>query len=146
MTLLALWVSRYWSFGLMGRESNLPSVHAGSLLIWFTDDPAAFDGFGWHAVPMARVDGSKNWQVFSAWPTYLDHVASNNGKRYRQLSVPLWMPAALLAAAGVLLVRRDLKPFPPGRCAACGYNLRGSPSIQCPECGTVRRHPPTEPV
>jgi predicted RNA-binding Zn-ribbon protein involved in translation (DUF1610 family) len=28
-----------------------------------------------------------------------------------------------------------------GLCHACGYNLKGVPSYQCPECGIVRLHP-----
>ena len=33
--------------------------------------------------------------------------------------------------------RRELA----GLCHACGYNLKGVPSYQCPECGIVRLHP-----
>jgi hypothetical protein len=28
------------------------------------------------------------------------------------------------------------RPFPPGRCRKCGYNLTGNVSGRCPECGT----------
>jgi predicted RNA-binding Zn-ribbon protein involved in translation (DUF1610 family) len=28
-----------------------------------------------------------------------------------------------------------------GLCHACGYNLKGVESYQCPECGTVRMYP-----
>ena len=28
-----------------------------------------------------------------------------------------------------------------GLCHACGYNLKGVPSYQCPECGIVRLRP-----
>lgn len=43
----------------------------------------------------------------------------------------LWLPDA------VRIVRRRLNPIPVGCCQSCGYDLRGSPSAVCSECGTI---------
>jgi hypothetical protein len=55
------------------------------------------------------------------------------------LRVPMWCPVmlfALLAASCFRIARMSRRP---GCCAACGYDLRGTPSGWiCPECGTAR--------
>ena len=48
---------------------------------------------------------------------------------------PLWIPLAVLAGSTVL-VWRSTKPWRPECCDGCGYDLSGSTSGICPECGT----------
>ena len=43
-----------------------------------------------------------------------------------------WLGAALLARCLGARIRR---PFPPGYCGHCGYDLRGQVEMRCPECG-----------
>ena len=64
-------------------------------------------------------------------------------KTIRILSTPIWFVVLATAALPTLWVgqcvatRRRLRSWRArGLCAACGYDLRGSPS-QCPECGAV---------
>ena len=45
------------------------------------------------------------------------------------------LPCGLLCAA-VWLRGRYQPIYPPGRCAVCGYDLRGLDRARCPECGT----------
>jgi hypothetical protein len=52
--------------------------------------------------------------------------------------VSLWLPTCVFAAwptvqFALFVLRRRTKP---GRCLACGYDLRASPE-RCPECGTL---------
>jgi hypothetical protein len=55
----------------------------------------------------------------------------------RVIHVPL-IPWVLLlgAGAGVLWWRLPSR-YPRGHCAACGYDLSGSPGGKCPECGNM---------
>jgi hypothetical protein len=45
------------------------------------------------------------------------------------------LPCGMLCAA-VWLRGRYQPIYPPGQCAACGYDLRGLDRARCPECGT----------
>jgi hypothetical protein len=52
--------------------------------------------------------------------------------------VPYWFLALLTAspAAAWAWAWRRSSRAPPGRCLACGYDLRATPG-RCPECGAV---------
>lgn len=55
-----------------------------------------------------------------------------------QLTLPLWIPALILAVPTAWLWLQDHQRSRPGRCPTCGYDLRGlSNSAVCPECGTA---------
>ena len=45
-----------------------------------------------------------------------------------------------LLVRGALLIEHCLRGVR-GRCAACGYNLKGITGPECPECGTAIRRP-----
>jgi hypothetical protein len=49
--------------------------------------------------------------------------------------VPLWALFIIGLVPTLWLMWRDL-PYPPGHCQACRYDLRGSRTHRCPECGT----------
>jgi len=51
----------------------------------------------------------------------------------RRACIPLWVPLVPTLALSGLLGRRGAS-FP-GACRACGYDLKGTASGRCPECG-----------
>jgi hypothetical protein len=48
--------------------------------------------------------------------------------------VSFWLIVSVALVVTALLWWLD-RPFPRGMCQRCGYDLRGTPSDQCPECG-----------
>ena len=56
------------------------------------------------------------------------------GRVWGGVLIPLWMPFLVFALPSVIGWWRTRKP-PSGHCAKCGYDLRGSPGLRCPECG-----------
>jgi hypothetical protein len=71
---------------------------------------------------------------------YEDRRARPGGSSLDQwwLSVPYWMPLAIMAMPGLWYSYRRLRQrrLKPGFCPSCGYDLRASPD-RCPECGIV---------
>ena len=59
-----------------------------------------------------------------------------NGFAMYELGMPTSLVSVVLLWPFVLLIPRR---WPVGRCAACGYDLRGNASGVCPECGTAVR-------
>ena len=74
---------------------------------------------------------------FGAPPTFtwspLMSISSYGFHDY--LIIPLWIPFTIIAIPTAFLWRRD-RPYKPGHCEKCGYNLTGNVSGTCPECGT----------
>jgi hypothetical protein len=59
------------------------------------------------------------------------------GQNVRALTLPLWIPAAACSTLALVLWWRR-RPFGPGRCAGCGYDVAGLDARSpCPECGRV---------
>ena len=91
--------------------------------------------FGYHnAVDDFRWDVQRNVQtgLFFWWFDYQPGTLT----RGSCFSTPLWLPLAVIGVPTILAWRRD-RPFPPGHCQRCGYDLTGNVSGRCPECGTL---------
>jgi hypothetical protein len=66
-------------------------------------------------------------------------VLSSNTVRWRVLVVPYWALSSLFLVPPILRVLSLLRhrgKRSAGRCPACGYDLRATPT-RCPECGAV---------
>jgi hypothetical protein len=50
-------------------------------------------------------------------------------------ALPLWIALLLFVVPTAWCWLTDRRPFPPGRCPECGYDLTGNVSGRCPECG-----------
>ncbi len=56
------------------------------------------------------------------------------------VSVPLWLPTAVLSITSCVLARPLVRTWRRRRynlCLTCGYDLTGNVSGVCPECGTI---------
>ncbi len=56
---------------------------------------------------------------------------------------PLWLPTLLFGTWSAIALKHHIKRryFTEGICRKCGYDLRGSPSGVCPECGLASNPP-----
>ena len=57
----------------------------------------------------------------------------------RELWIPLWFIAAIVAIPGAVWLNQFRRRRPKGGqvlCSTCGYDLRATPD-RCPECGTI---------
>lgn len=78
----------------------------------------------------------------------LPHFAFSLALGAGWIGVPYWMlmlPAAALWSIRTRRVYRAKQRIISGCCVACGYDLRGSPSGRCPECGSVTSTLPPRP-
>jgi len=55
---------------------------------------------------------------------------------FTTVRLPFW-PVVAAAAGGTLWLWWRSRPYPPGCCRVCGYDLTGNVSGRCPECGTA---------
>ena len=131
------------------------------LAVWIASVPLCFQytrNYGGAGVPegfyaimclSGRVDfihGYYRWPYGSYWGCFL--LRPSHPLRHLQwrvevlssaaksaLTVPLWIPFAVVAVPTALLWRAGRRSSPPGFCPDCGYNLTGNVSGVCPEFG-----------
>lgn len=80
---------------------------------------------------------SAQWRWWGLTPELVAVEGLHGAGTVRRV-VPLWLAAgALLGASGACAWQaRRARLRGVGRCAACGYDLRGlAPAAACPECG-----------
>ena len=167
LALSALWVRSYWHFDRLGadfaRQSCSIDSGDGVLLVQMTssDFPGLDRTLNLRTTALA-------WDVWDVQRD--DRQASRFGsshrisvERYQRWRVTThvrmaWLPHWSLALATLVLPvayaarqRTAYRLNKPGRCAACGYDLRATPQgpeaggallDRCPECGTVPHRPP----
>lgn len=84
--------------------------------------------------------GNVFWLDFYEWEFNTEYLweffwGQTNNHEYT-IIVPGWFPFVLLLIWPSIIAIRVLCKSPlKGHCPACGYDLRGTPSGVCPECG-----------
>ncbi len=97
-----------------------------------TGVPAGFQ-YGPLNSPAFRLSGFRYGKIV----TMEDDFGSNRSGRvvHRWLRVPFWFILVGVAVPTAVLFWRVRKPFPPGHCRKCGYDLTGNVTDVCSECG-----------
>lgn len=54
-----------------------------------------------------------------------------------QVGLPIWIPFLAFTIAAIVTRPRN---FPASSCQNCGYNLIGTNTSTCPECGQTNNH------
>lgn len=88
----------------------------------------AFKLSPWWQVPIERSIGEQ-WSELAWVPRYI------SGRYFRMASIPLWMLIVLPMSFIVISHRRRGMNKTTWSCVNCGYDLRGSTSGICSECG-----------
>lgn len=127
----------------------------GSTPEWRAGNVPAFARPFWHLLPPATLTGGQYTDVIVrsvGWPVrvvaYMQpwvgvapfqpketHVLWRQWPRLALLALALWAALELSAWGWRWAVRRRRRGQ--GRCARCGYSLRGVSSSTCPECGAA---------
>jgi hypothetical protein len=129
--------SLHWGLSLESaaggmRLSYRRDDRSGAADIWITHSSTN----GLHVYPLAEGRGKLTW-IGISWD-----VRRGPRESRRSLSIPHWLvfiPLGLWQLAWVrrgMRERRGRRRRAAGRCAECGYDMRGSPD-RCPECGNV---------
>lgn len=120
---LVILLSMVWSLNYDGATLYF-SLDRGSIFFAMQPNPQPE---GW-SITLAEATPRF---LFNLFPTLVGTPARYYWRGY----VPLWIPLGLLVLVTAALWWRERRPFPPGRCASCGYDLTGNVSGRCPECG-----------
>ncbi len=118
-------VGAYWN-----RHILFLSLGGGALSIGYTSNQPPGFGRGIDGPHLGSRIGPTLWwfqRSFSFVNPTLTAVP--------EIDIPLWAPFTL--ATTIALATARAGRWHPRACPACGYDLTGLPTSQCPECGSV---------
>jgi hypothetical protein len=128
-------VSNRWHIMLVGKDwCQQIGIWRGRVdFVW--DCPPRGPKWGPAGLKIRRIGNPAAKWLWTPWFRTDERVPATRlfGK---QVSLPLWLPVAAIAASTAYLWRADRRRPPPGHCQHCGYDLTGNVSGRCPECGT----------
>jgi hypothetical protein len=135
--LCAIYVNSIWNSWGYGADTcrGFIVVNGTIRIIDIPEDQRHFNLIpkGWHFQTLPSSDPP--WYLPGIDRVILNPSQSSRGSFGRIVVIPLWIPLACIAIPTALAYWRD-RPRPRGHCQSCGYDLRGSHSGRCPECGT----------
>ncbi len=137
LTVVAWGLSIPWSWVLSWQRQSVILGHGE--LLWCAVGTADRFPVGPKPTPTGIYWNGDDWEI-DWWPETVSagDPAKLMPAKLMLVSLPLWMPAALLAIASMISWRFDRAGFRAGRCPRCGYDLTGNVSGSCPECGARR--------
>ena len=156
-----LWVASFFlliscviSIGTSGVDVFTTSA-LGRTSVFITHKSPPQAQSNWH-IGVYRFPGSDMRKEY--WVTKLRSPRNGSSFEYITATVgyststrvrfPLWLPTLLFGTWPSIALTRQIKRryFSPGICRKCGYDLRGTPSGVCPECGraSAKQKTPTE--
>jgi hypothetical protein len=154
VALAVLWVQSLGQFSGVTWVTSARNVEAtatnGVLGILLTFDSPSVSSTGWYKwrLPLRDRDrASLSVPTFNAWGFGL-HVVKTigqprggwrfGGRTFLIVYTPFWLPVILFASPTLVACAKhwQRRRVGPGRCRACGYDLRATPE-RCPECGLL---------
>jgi len=125
---------------LLGSLRWTVALRGSSAWIMVTSGGLSFGMLDWRSswLPGMYCETCASWDEFAScfWRFGLAPTArSDEDLGVMEVTVPLWIPLALVGVPTIWLGRRERRLARVGCCAACGYNLTGNTSGRCPECG-----------
>lgn len=136
LVLLGAWTySTQRTVFLMTQFGDTLRLGGGVVMYLWTDANERRElsaGFGLPIEPQWRFHAGPRLFSMQWW----DAPYSSTGMGRATVSIPLWIPILLSGVFAASLWRRGRAGPVPGRCAVCGYDLRGlGVGVSCPECG-----------
>jgi hypothetical protein len=139
-----------------GGKPQVAAVYRGGILLVFTDVPFTQRGMSWEFGVATPDQYERCREVMDASATTTNKARFGFGYavgdlrpqynwkppgfRFVAVRAPAWLVVAPLALLSVRRLAVPLRRRLRGRrglCPSCGYDLRGSGSARCPECGDV---------
>lgn len=121
------------------RHSRRPGANLGSTIGFeHHSDPQVMNPSSWNMMTGFKVDDAPDaYRCGGGGFGYCDWKILSELDADRDVMIPLWFSQLMFAVLPMLWIVRRLcrsSSARPGRCTACGYDLRATPD-RCPECG-----------
>ena len=130
------------------REAGI-SLSRGFIGVWSVERTVAKESYDWGGGGAAffgvhdEMGGPPQSEGTVRWVPLVRFAGSGTpptaAKGATFFTLPLWPLTAIFLLGAAIAYRRAA--FGPSRCAGCGYDLRGIPNRNCPECGTTTPTP-----
>jgi hypothetical protein len=139
LAVTVLWVRSYWRADqiVWGTRSGCSIESNTGVVMSYVFLPLRVPVGSLKARSKPPFEGGPHWDQFWRFEAGKDQPL---GHDIAFVVVPHWVLVLLAAPLPALWMRswHNKVGWPCERCPACGYDLRGTPSGPCPECGMAR--------